>query len=65
MNPTCLRIIRTSFDDSIENMPHNDAYFANLISMNSSGGSEQLEAMKRFPGEEENRIGQNLKRPPF
>jgi naphthoate synthase len=33
MNPTCLRIIKTSFDDEVENMPHNEAYFANLISM--------------------------------
>jgi 1,4-dihydroxy-2-naphthoyl-CoA synthase len=48
MNPTCLRIVRTSFDDSIENMPHSDAFFANLISMKFFGGTEQLEAMNAF-----------------
>jgi naphthoate synthase len=48
MNPTCLRIIRASFDDEIENMPHNEAYFANLISMKFFGGPEQLEAMDAF-----------------
>lgn len=48
MNPTCLRIIRTSFDDEVENMPHNEAYFANLISMKFFGGAEQLEAMDAF-----------------
>jgi dihydroxynaphthoic acid synthetase len=48
MNPTCLRIIKTSFDDEIENMPHNEAYFANLISMKFFGGVEQLEAMNAF-----------------
>ncbi|HEX2964260.1 MAG TPA: enoyl-CoA hydratase-related protein [Syntrophorhabdaceae bacterium] len=48
MNPTCLRIVRTSFDDEIENMPHNEAYFANLISMKFFGGPEQLEAMNAF-----------------
>ncbi|MFC1820161.1 enoyl-CoA hydratase-related protein, partial [Thermodesulfobacteriota bacterium] len=32
MNPTCLRIVRTSYDDELEYMPHSDAYFANLIS---------------------------------
>lgn len=48
MNPTCLRIVRTSFDDELENMPHNEAYFANLISMNFFGGQEQLEAMNAF-----------------
>jgi dihydroxynaphthoic acid synthetase len=44
MNPTCLRIIKTSF----ENMPHNEAYFANLISMKFFGGAEQMEAMDAF-----------------
>lgn len=48
MNPTCLRIIKTSFDDEVENMPHNEAYFANLISMKFFGGVEQLEAMNAF-----------------
>jgi len=48
MNPTCLRIVRTSFDDELENMPHNEAYFANLISMKFFGGTEQLEAMNAF-----------------
>jgi 1,4-dihydroxy-2-naphthoyl-CoA synthase len=48
MNPTCLRIVRSSFDDEIENMPHNEAYFANLISMKFFGGPEQLEAMNAF-----------------
>ena len=48
MNPTCLRIIKTSFDDEVENMPHNEAYFANLISMKFFGGAEQLEAMDAF-----------------
>jgi dihydroxynaphthoic acid synthetase len=48
MNPTCLRIIKTSFDDEVENMPHNEAYFANLISMKFFGGAEQMEAMDAF-----------------
>jgi 1,4-dihydroxy-2-naphthoyl-CoA synthase len=48
MNPTCLRIVRASFDDEVENMPHNEAYFANLISMKFFGGAEQLEAMDAF-----------------
>jgi dihydroxynaphthoic acid synthetase len=48
MNPTCLRIIKTSFEDEVENMPHNEAYFANLISMKFFGGVEQLEAMNAF-----------------
>jgi naphthoate synthase len=48
MNPTCLRIVRTSFDDELENMPHMDAYFCNLISQQFFGGVEQLEAMNAF-----------------
>ena len=48
MNPTCLRIVRASFDDAIENMPHSEAYFANLISKRFFGGTEQLEAMNAF-----------------
>jgi naphthoate synthase len=47
MNPTCLRIIKTSFDDEVENMPHNEAYFANLISMKFFGGAEQLESLMK------------------
>jgi dihydroxynaphthoic acid synthetase len=48
MNPTCLRIVKASFDDEIENMPHSDAYFPNLISPMFFGGEEQLEAMNAF-----------------
>lgn len=48
MNPTCLRIIKASYDDELENMPHGDAYFANLISPQFFGGEEQLEAMNAF-----------------
>jgi len=48
MNPTCLRVIKASYDDEIENMPHADAYFVNLISQGFFGGVEQLEAMNAF-----------------
>ena len=48
MNPTCLQIIKSSYDDELENMPHGDAYFANLISPQFFGGEEQLEAMNAF-----------------
>ena len=48
MNPTCLRIIKASFDNDIENIPHADAYFPNLISPKFFGGEEQLEAMNAF-----------------
>ena len=48
MNPTCLRIIKASYDDELENMPHADAYFANLIQQGFFGGEEQLEAMNAF-----------------
>jgi dihydroxynaphthoic acid synthetase len=48
MNPTCLRIVKASYDDEIENMPHADAYFPNLISPEFFGGEEQLEAMNAF-----------------
>ena len=48
MNPTCLRIVKASFDNDIENIPHVDAYFPNLISPKFFGGEEQIEAMSAF-----------------
>lgn len=48
MNPTCLRIVKASFDSDIENIPHADAYFPNLISPKFFGGEEQLEGMNAF-----------------
>jgi dihydroxynaphthoic acid synthetase len=47
-NPTCMRIVKASFDSDIENIPHADAYFPNLISPKFFGGEEQLEAMNAF-----------------
>jgi dihydroxynaphthoic acid synthetase len=47
-NPTCLRIVKTSFDNDIENIPHSDAYFPNLIAPRFFGGEEQIEAMNAF-----------------
>lgn len=48
MNPTCLQIVKASFDSDIECIPHNEAYFPNLISKRFFGGAEQLEAMNAF-----------------
>jgi dihydroxynaphthoic acid synthetase len=48
MNPTCLRIIKASFDSDIESIPHAAAYFPSLISRNYFGGKEQLEAQQAF-----------------
>ena len=48
MNPTCLRIVKASFDADIENIPHTEAYFPSLISPGFFGGEEQLEAMNAF-----------------
>jgi dihydroxynaphthoic acid synthetase len=48
MNPTCIRIVKASFDSDIENIPHSETYFPNLISPKFFGGEEQLEAMSAF-----------------
>jgi dihydroxynaphthoic acid synthetase len=48
VNPTCLRIVKASFDSDIENIPHGEAYFPNLISPKFFGGEEQMEAMSAF-----------------
>jgi dihydroxynaphthoic acid synthetase len=47
-NPTCIRIIKASYDNEIENMPHVDSYFPNLIAPRFFGGEEQIEAMNAF-----------------
>jgi len=47
-NPTCIRIIKASFDEEIEHMPHGAAYFPNLINPAYFGSEEQLEAMQAF-----------------
>jgi len=48
MNPTCLKIIKASFDSDIENIPHTEPYFPSLIAPNFFGGKEQIEAMNAF-----------------
>jgi len=48
MNPTCLKIVKASFDSDIELIPHTEAYFPILISPKFFGGGEQLEAMNAF-----------------
>jgi len=48
MNPTCLQIVKASFDSDIENIPHNESYFPSLISPEFFGGEEQMEAMNAF-----------------
>jgi dihydroxynaphthoic acid synthetase len=47
-NPTCLRIIKASFDEEIESLPHSAGYFPSLIAPRYFGGAEQLEAMQAF-----------------
>lgn len=47
-NPTCIRIIKASFDSEIEHIPHGSAYFPSLIAPRFFGGEEQLEAMQAF-----------------
>ena len=47
-NPTCIRIIKASFDSEIENMPHSAAYFPSLIDRKFFGGKEQHEAQQAF-----------------
>lgn len=47
-NPTCLKIIKASFDEDIENMPHGPGYFPNLIKAKYFGSEEQIEAMQAF-----------------
>ena len=48
LNPTCVRIVKASFDSDIESIPHTEAYFPSLISSKFFGGVEQLEAMNAF-----------------
>jgi dihydroxynaphthoic acid synthetase len=47
-NPTCIRIVKASFDSEIENMPHTAAYFPSLIAPKFFGGKEQHEAQQAF-----------------
>ncbi|MBN1227947.1 MAG: enoyl-CoA hydratase/isomerase family protein [Deltaproteobacteria bacterium] len=47
-NPTCIKIIKASFDSEIEQIPHGGGYFPNLIAPYFFGGQEQLEAMEAF-----------------
>lgn len=47
-NPTCIRIIKASFDNEIENIPHSAAYFPSLIALKFFGGKEQHEAQQAF-----------------
>ena len=47
-NPTCIRIVKASFDSEIENMPHGSAYFPSLIAPRFFGGEEQHEAQQAF-----------------
>lgn len=47
-NPTCLRILKASFDEEIEGMPHASAYFPSLIAPSFFGSQEQLEAQDAF-----------------
>lgn len=48
LNPTCLRIVKYTYDNDIENIPHSDAYFPNIIDPKFFGGPEQMEAMNAF-----------------
>jgi 1,4-dihydroxy-2-naphthoyl-CoA synthase len=48
LNPTCVRIVKASFDSDIELIPHTEAHFPGLISPKFFGGVEQLEAMNAF-----------------
>jgi 1,4-dihydroxy-2-naphthoyl-CoA synthase len=48
MNPTCMQIVKASFDADIESIPHNESYFPRLIAPKFFGGIEQLEAMNAF-----------------
>jgi dihydroxynaphthoic acid synthetase len=47
-NPTCLRVVKASFDNEIENMPHAAAYFPSLISPHFFSSEEQHEAQNAF-----------------
>jgi hypothetical protein len=42
-------------------MPHQDAYFANLISQKFFGGAEQLEAMNAFLEKRKPDWGKNIR----
>jgi naphthoate synthase len=47
-NPTCIKIVKASFDSDVEEIPHTAAYFPNLINPGFFGSPEQLEGMQAF-----------------
>jgi dihydroxynaphthoic acid synthetase len=48
-NPTCLKVVKASFDTEIEMMPyHTIEHFPTLINPNYQGGPEMREAMQAF-----------------
>jgi 1,4-dihydroxy-2-naphthoyl-CoA synthase len=47
-NPTCLQILKASFDNEIEDMPHAAAYYPSLIAPHFFGSEEQREAQNAF-----------------
>jgi len=47
-NPSCLRMVKASFDDEIESMPHAAAYYPSLIDRHFFGSEEQHEAQQAF-----------------
>lgn len=47
-NPTCLRILKASFDNEMEQLPGGGPYFQNLIAPGWFRGEEMKEAMQAF-----------------
>jgi len=47
-NPTCVKILKASFDSDIEEIPHAAGYFPSLINPDFFGSKEQLEGMQAF-----------------
>jgi dihydroxynaphthoic acid synthetase len=47
-NPTCLKVVKASYDNEIEEMPHAAAYFPSLIAPAYFGSEEQHEAQNAF-----------------
>jgi dihydroxynaphthoic acid synthetase len=47
-NPTCLRVVKASFDNEIEDMSHAAAYFPSLVAPYFFGSEEQHEAQNAF-----------------
>jgi dihydroxynaphthoic acid synthetase len=47
-NPTCLRVVKASFDNEIEEMSHPAAYYPSLVAPYFFGGEEQHEAQNAF-----------------